>query len=156
MTHAAVLRVTANGTNTSPVTARDLGARPHPRHAAPPPPQDVPAIEPDIRGAKTMREQLAKHREIASCAGCHAKIDPAGNALENFDVIGGWRDFYRVVPGKGRSRSRFPPPSMADRSASARGRRSRPPTNFPAAVSSPTSMASKSSSWRTPIRSPAA
>jgi hypothetical protein len=101
MTQSAVLRVTANGTNTSPVTRgtwvldRILGT------PAPPPPQDVPAIEPDIRGAKTIREQLAKHREIASCANCHAKIDPAGNALENFDVIGGWREFYRVVPGKG-------------------------------------------------------
>ncbi len=101
ITQSAVLRVTANGTNTSPVTRgtwvldRILGT------PAPPPPQDVPAIEPDIRGAKTIREQLAKHREIASCANCHAKIDPAGNALENFDVIGGWRTSYRVVPGKG-------------------------------------------------------
>jgi hypothetical protein len=91
LTQAAVLKVTANGTNTSPVTRgtwvldRILGT------PAPPPPKDVPAIEPDIRGAKTLREQLAKHRSIESCAACHAKIDPAGNALENFDVIGGWR-----------------------------------------------------------------
>ncbi len=103
LTQAAVLKVTANGTNTSPVTRgawvldRILGTPP------PPPPKDVPAIEPDIRGAKTLREQLAKHRSIESCAACHAKIDPAGNALENFDVIGGWRDFYRVVPGNGRT-----------------------------------------------------
>lgn len=104
MTQSAVLRVTANGTNTSPVTRgtwvldRILGT------PAPPPPRDVPAIEPDIRGAKTLREQLAKHRQIESCANCHAKIDPAGNALENFDVIGGWRDFYRTVPGTGQGR----------------------------------------------------
>ncbi len=100
---SAVLRVTANGTNTSPVTRgtwvldRILGT------PAPPPPQDVPAIEPDIRGSKTLREQLAKHRDIAFCANCHTKIDPVGNALENYDVIGGWRTFYRVVPGKGRT-----------------------------------------------------
>jgi hypothetical protein len=56
----------------------------------------VPAIEPDVRGAVTIREQLAKHKEIASCAACHAQIDPPGNALENFDVIGGWRENYRT------------------------------------------------------------
>jgi uncharacterized protein DUF1588 len=53
-------------------------------------------LEPDIRGATTIREQLAKHRSIASCASCHARIDPAGNALESFDVIGGWRENYRT------------------------------------------------------------
>src|SRR5207302_7523111 len=95
LTQAAVLKVTANGTNTSPVVRgawvldKILGTPPSP------PPKDVPAIEPDIRGATTIREQLAKHRKIASCAACHAKIDPPGFALENFDVIGGWRDNYR-------------------------------------------------------------
>ena len=107
MTQAAVLKVTANGTNTSPVTRgvwvldRILGTPP------PRPPKDVPAIEPDIRGAKTIREQLTKHRQIESCAACHAKIDPAGNALENFDVIGGWREFYRAATGNGRPQVRI-------------------------------------------------
>lgn len=97
LTMASVLKVTANGTNTSPVVRgawimdRILGTPP------PRPPADVPAIEPDIRGATTIREQLAKHRQIASCASCHAKIDPAGFALESFDVIGGWRDHYRTT-----------------------------------------------------------
>ena len=63
----------------------------------PPPPDGVSAVEPDIRGATTLREQLAKHRDIDSCANCHRKIDPSGFALENFDVIGGWRDHYRTV-----------------------------------------------------------
>src|SRR5262249_20930184 len=45
----------------------------------------------------TIREQLARHRQIASCAGCHSKIDPPGFALENFDVIGGWREQYRTT-----------------------------------------------------------
>jgi hypothetical protein len=62
-----------------------------------PPPPNVPAIEPDIRGATTIREQLAKHRATLNCAGCHARIDPPGFALENYDVIGGWRERYRVV-----------------------------------------------------------
>ena len=64
-------------------------------------PKSVAAIEPDIRGAKTIREQLDKHRDVESCATCHSKIDPPGFALENFDVIGGWRDRYRIVPDKG-------------------------------------------------------
>jgi hypothetical protein len=100
MTMAAVLKVTANGTNTSPVVRgawvldRILGAPP------PPPPAGVPAVEPDIRGAVTIRDQLAKHREIAACASCHTSIDPPGFALESFDVIGGWRAHYRSV-GRG-------------------------------------------------------
>lgn len=97
---AAVLKVTANGTNTSPVVRgawvmRNLVGRP-PK----PPPPNVPAIEPDVRGAKTLREQLEKHRSVGTCAGCHAKIDPAGNALENFDVIGNFRTNYRSMAGK--------------------------------------------------------
>lgn len=100
LTMAAVLKVTANGTTTSPVLRgawvldRILGTPP------PKPTVDVEAIEPDIRGATTIREQLAKHRERAECASCHVKIDPPGFALESFDVIGGWRDYYRSV-GKG-------------------------------------------------------
>ena len=58
---------------------------------------DVEAVEPDIRGATTIRNQLAKHRQNADCASCHVKIDPPGFALENFDVIGGWREHYRKV-----------------------------------------------------------
>ena len=95
MTQAAVLKVTANGTTTSPVLRgawimeRILGQKP------PPPPPNVPALEPDIRGAVTIRQQLDKHRSLEMCSACHAKIDPAGFALENFDVMGGWRERYR-------------------------------------------------------------
>jgi mono/diheme cytochrome c family protein len=97
LTMASVLKVTANGTNTSPITRgawvldRILGTPPSP------PPPGIAALEPDIRGATTIRQQLAKHRETASCATCHVKIDPPGFALESFDVIGGWREFYRSV-----------------------------------------------------------
>jgi hypothetical protein len=96
LTQAAVLKVTANGTTTSPVLRgawvmeRILGQKP------PPPPPNVPAVEPDIRGAVTIRQQLDQHRTLATCAACHAKIDPPGFALENFDVMGGWRDRYRA------------------------------------------------------------
>jgi hypothetical protein len=97
LTQAAVLKVTANGTSTSPVirgawmNERILG------NVIPPPPADVPALDPDTRGAKTIRERLEKHRSDERCAGCHAKMDPAGFALESFDVIGGFRDRYRSL-----------------------------------------------------------
>jgi hypothetical protein len=97
LTMASVLKVTSNGTTTSPVLRgawvmdRILGTPP------PPPPDNVSAIDPDIRGAKTIREQLAKHRETESCATCHRLIDPPGFALESFDCIGGWRDHYRTT-----------------------------------------------------------
>src|SRR5258708_39679816 len=95
LTQASVLKVTANGTTTSPVLRgvwimeRILGDPP------PAPPPGVPAVEPDTRGATTIRQQLDKHRAVQSCAVCHAKIDPPGFALENFDVFGGWRGRYR-------------------------------------------------------------
>ncbi|MGB3119239.1 MAG: DUF1592 domain-containing protein, partial [Verrucomicrobiales bacterium] len=98
ITQGAVLKVSANGTSTSPVVRgayvldRILGTPPDP------PPKSVPAIEPDIRGATTIREQLDKHRNQPACAVCHAKLDPPGFALENFDVTGRWRTTYRAVP----------------------------------------------------------
>src|SRR5262249_11504688 len=97
LTQASVLKVTANGTTTSPVMRgawvmeRILGRPP------PPPPATVPAVDPDTRGATTTREQLDKHRTQESCSACHAKMDPAGFALENFDVLGGWRERYRAL-----------------------------------------------------------
>jgi hypothetical protein len=99
LTQAAVLKVTANGTATSPVVRGAWLMRNVLGQPPKPPPPNVPAVEPDIRGASTVREQLAKHREIGACASCHVKMDPAGNALECFDVIGGWRDTYRVAGG---------------------------------------------------------
>ena len=94
VTHGSVLKVTANGTTTSPVvrgvwvSEKILGMH------IPPPPADVPAVEPDIRGANSIRDQLDKHRNSESCAGCHRKIDPAGFALESFNPVGLWRGKY--------------------------------------------------------------
>jgi hypothetical protein len=77
----------------------------------PPPPPGVPAVEPDTRGATTIRQQLEKHRSVATCAACHNKIDPVGFALEDFDVLGGWRDRYRSTeqgePVKGIGKNGF-------------------------------------------------
>jgi hypothetical protein len=100
MTQASVLKVTANGTTTSPVlrghwiTERILGLE------TPPPPPTVEAVEPDIRGAVTIRQQLDRHRADPGCAACHRKMDPPGFALESFDVMGGYRERYRAVSEK--------------------------------------------------------
>lgn len=97
LAQAAVLKVTANGTTTSPVPRgafvldRFLGQPPSP------PPPNIPAVEPDVRGAVTIRDQLDKHRNHAACASCHTKMDPPGFALEEFDVIGGHRTRYRSL-----------------------------------------------------------
>lgn len=93
---AAVLTVSANGVETSPVTRgvwvseNILGLKP------PPPPDAVPAIESDVTGATTIRQRLAKHRADPVCAECHRKIDPLGFSLESFDPIGRWRDTYAL------------------------------------------------------------
>ena len=95
LTQASILKVTANGTNTSPVPrgsfvlANLLGTPPSP------PPPGVGSVEPDTRGATTIREELAAHREMESCNRCHREIDPPGFALESFDPIGGFRIRYR-------------------------------------------------------------
>lgn len=115
MTQASALKVTNAGTTTSPVTRgvwimeRILGYHPSP------PPPDVGAVESDIRGATTVREQLALHTSEQSCNSCHSKIDPAGFALESFDVMGAFREYYRstgngegrLVPGVGHHGQRF-------------------------------------------------
>ncbi|MBT5909033.1 MAG: DUF1592 domain-containing protein, partial [Opitutae bacterium] len=90
----SILTLTANGVDTSPVIRGIwvleslLGTPP-----APPPP-DVEPIDPDVRGAKTVKQLLEKHRSVQACADCHAKIDPYGFALEYFDPVGGYRPTY--------------------------------------------------------------
>jgi hypothetical protein len=97
---AAVLTVSANGVETSPVTRgvwvteNFLGVPP------PPPPDVVPAIDPDVSGATTIRDRLAKHRADAACAECHRKIDPLGFSLEAYDPVGRWRKKYPAANKK--------------------------------------------------------
>lgn len=97
LAQAAVMKVTANGNNTSPVVRgvwvleRLLGIHPQP------PPPGVSGVEPDVRGASTLRELLDKHRDSSSCNACHKLIDPPGFALERFNPIGGWRDRFRSL-----------------------------------------------------------
>lgn len=97
----SVLTVSANGIETSPVTRgvwlleNILGTPPAP------PPDNVPPIDPDIRGAKSIRDIITKHRENPTCYSCHQKIDPLGFALENFDPIGAWRTHYTLDKKQG-------------------------------------------------------
>jgi cytochrome c553 len=94
-TQASTLKVTANGTLTSPVkrgvwvSDRLLGI------SIPPPPSNIQPVVPDTRGAQTLREQLALHSQKGSCKACHARFDPYGFALESFDVMGNFRSRYR-------------------------------------------------------------
>ncbi|MCM8535955.1 MAG: DUF1592 domain-containing protein [Lentisphaeraceae bacterium] len=97
LTQGSVLKVTANGATTSPVkrgvwmAEKILGVH------IPPPPANVPPIKTEGADVKTLQQQFAKHRENASCAACHKKIDPIGFALESFDVMGGYRENYRSL-----------------------------------------------------------
>ncbi len=112
LTQGAILKITANGSTTSPivrgawVSERLLGVE------IPPPPSGVPAIEPDIRGATTIRQQLAKHRSNTACASCHRLMDPVGFALENFDPAGQWRKNYRIIDATGKRH--YPPIEASD------------------------------------------
>ena len=90
LAQASLLTLTSDGIRTSPVKRgafileNILGSPP------PPPPNDVPPVKEST--GSTLRARLAAHREMPACAGCHAKIDPLGFALENFNAIGKWRE----------------------------------------------------------------
>ncbi|MGE3808616.1 MAG: DUF1592 domain-containing protein, partial [Gemmataceae bacterium] len=93
LTQASILTITSNGTRTSPVKRglwilENMLADP-----PPPPPPNAGEIQPQVPGADkaTVRERLAIHRSVAACAACHAKIDPLGFALENYDASGLFR-----------------------------------------------------------------
>ena len=95
ITQASILKITANGTSTSPVPRGNFILEHVLGTPMPPPPEGVPGLEPDTRGTSTIREQLEKHRTQPACASCHVYIDPPGFALESFDAVGAFRDQYR-------------------------------------------------------------
>ena len=93
LTHAGVLTLTSNPTRTSPVKRGKwvlenlLGTPP------PPPPPNIPELDDKSRQlAGTLRQQLEQHRTNPNCASCHARMDPIGFGLENFNAIGAWRE----------------------------------------------------------------
>jgi len=103
LTMGAVLGLTSDGTRQRPVhrgvwlSEVVLGKTP------PPPPANVPAIEPNPpqNPKATLRDKLEAHRNDANCAACHAKIDPLGLAWDNYDAIGQWRTHEKVAAGVG-------------------------------------------------------
>jgi len=104
LTQASVLTVTSNPTRTSPVKRGKwvleqlLGAPP------PPPPPNVPELKTDDKALTgTLRQRMEQHRENPACAACHARMDPLGFAMENFDAVG------RISPRRMASSSSIPP-----------------------------------------------
>jgi hypothetical protein len=99
LTQGSVLTLTSNPTRTSPVKRGKwvlenlLGTPP------PPPPPNVPALDDEHRKLTgTLRQQMEQHRANPACAACHARMDPIGFGLENFDATGAWRDQDAGVP----------------------------------------------------------
>jgi len=94
--HGSILALTSNGVETLPVTRGHwildelLGTPP------PAPPEEVPALVPDLNGVDTPRDQLVRHRKDPACYSCHKQMDPPGLALESFDVIGRYRTKYET------------------------------------------------------------
>jgi mono/diheme cytochrome c family protein len=93
LTQASILTLTSNPTRTSPVKRGKwvlenlLGTPP------PPPPPTVPSLDDASRQLTgSLRQQMEQHRANATCASCHARMDPIGFSLENFNAIGAWRD----------------------------------------------------------------
>ena len=104
LTHASILSLTSDGTRHRPVhrgvwlSEAILGKTP------PPPPANVPAIEPNPpqNPKATLRQKIEAHRNDANCAACHARIDPLGLAWDNYDAIGQWRTHEKVAAGVGK------------------------------------------------------
>jgi hypothetical protein len=98
ITLASTLTVTSNPTRTSPVKRGKwileniLGTPP------PPPAPDAGELPPTEQIKGTVRQQMEKHRANPNCAVCHARLDPLGLGLENFDAIGGWRTIDNKLP----------------------------------------------------------
>jgi hypothetical protein len=100
LTHGSILAITSNPTRTSPVKRgkwvleQILGTPP------PPPPPNVPELEATKGGpiTGTLRQRMEKHRTDPGCASCHARLDPIGFGMENFDAIGAWRTVDAGAP----------------------------------------------------------
>ena len=91
----SVLTITSYSTRTSPVLRGKWVLENLLSSAPPPPPADIPSLS--TEGAErekplTLREAMTRHRAAPTCAGCHARMDPIGFAMENFDAVGKWRD----------------------------------------------------------------
>jgi hypothetical protein len=99
ITQASVLTVSSYANRTSPVIRGKWVLENILNSAPPPPPPNVPSLkEEDLGVSTTMRQQLEAHRANPVCASCHARMDPLGFGLENFDAVGAWRDYDGKFP----------------------------------------------------------
>ena len=100
LNHASILTLTSYPTRTSPVIRGQFVLENILNTPAPPPPPNVPQLDPPRRRGEqpSLREQLERHRDDPSCASCHALMDPIGFGLENYDPLGRWRDADRGQP----------------------------------------------------------
>jgi Protein of unknown function (DUF1592)/Protein of unknown function (DUF1588)/Protein of unknown function (DUF1585)/Protein of unknown function (DUF1587)/Protein of unknown function (DUF1595)/Planctomycete cytochrome C len=99
LTNASVLTLTSAPNRTSPVKRGVWVLETIFNNPPPPPPPNVPPLEADGKVLTgTVRQVLAQHRDNAQCASCHARIDPMGLALENFDAVGRWREREAGAP----------------------------------------------------------
>ncbi len=92
VTQASILTISSYATRTSPVLRGKWILETILNAPPPPPPPDVPNLdEAAVGSSASLRQQLEQHRQNATCAACHARMDPLGFGLENYDAIGGWR-----------------------------------------------------------------
>jgi hypothetical protein len=96
MTMASVLKVTTDGFDTSPILRGAWISKNIVGTPLSPPPESVPALEPEHGEATTLKEQIDQHKSNKTCYACHKSIDPYGFALESFDATGQWREKYKI------------------------------------------------------------
>ncbi len=96
---SAILTLTGTGDRTSPVERGAFVLRKLLNRPPPPAPANVPMLDEETVGTRSIRETLARHQTNPQCASCHRRIDPLGFALENFDPVGRWREEVRSVDG---------------------------------------------------------
>ena len=104
ITNAAVMTMTSAPKRTQPIARGAWMIEVIFNDPPPPPPNDIPPLdEENVDHSLTIKEKFEEHRKNPDCAGCHNRLDPLGFALENYDVVGLWRDEYsnkrKVDPG---------------------------------------------------------
>ena len=96
MTMGSILKITADGFDTSPILRGAWISKNIVGNTLSPPPENIAAIEPDHSNNRNLKEQIEAHKNNKACYSCHKSIDPYGFALENFDATGKWRTQYKI------------------------------------------------------------
>lgn len=96
LTMGSILKVTADGFDTSPILRGAWISKNIVGNTLSPPPENIVAIEPDHNTNRNLKEQIEAHKKNKTCYSCHKSIDPYGFALENFDATGKWRTQYKI------------------------------------------------------------